>query len=123
MIQHLRGLNFVDSYATFHDDQGGTWSNKYTSKRLDQIWLSPESHLELLYCDTNSTIIYQTDYRVLATYFLTDNLFHRPQPAQSRRHNNMRWVFKYKKATADNGGNSQKLLPNSVQTIILTSSL
>src|SRR5437763_2818353 len=24
LIQHLRGLNFVDSYATFHDDQGGT---------------------------------------------------------------------------------------------------
>src|SRR5688572_19663280 len=88
LLQHLHDLNFIDSYFIFHDDQGGTWSNKYTSKCLDQIWLSPDLHLELLYCNASSTIIYQTDHRILATYFLTDSIFHRSQSAQTRRHNN-----------------------------------
>src|SRR5437763_13504798 len=79
----LKHHSFFDSYRCFHDSGSFIWSDKYLKKtHIDQIWLDSELHLDLLFSNVLQNTMYGSDYRLLITYFLVDNIFQRPQVAQ-----------------------------------------
>ena len=101
LLAQLQQLNLIDTYRIFHNAEGSTWSDKYRSSRIDQIWIDPDLQLDVLYSTLDCPEVLPTDHHVLITYFVVDNILGQTPVAQAKRQKHERVSYHYKSTTVN----------------------
>ena len=101
LVKSLISRRFKDASSVFHSAPLDTWIRGVNRSRLDYIWVLRDLLPELLYSDTFSSHIYETDHKWVRAYFLGNGIFSRPSVSLMRRHQSTVSRIDYSKVTPE----------------------
>jgi len=96
ILELLNKYNFVDTQRiTNIDPLDHTWDNRYTKRRLDQIWITNNWSSQLIKTKVFKNEILETDQHLVTMKLLCYVLIDNRTEATDRRMNNKRTIFQF----------------------------